>query len=148
MRTRGELNVGQLVRERHRAAAVLVGFSTFAGTVSAASDWGAVVERKRVRPALRESWEAMLHAAAIPRFLLAWRDDAQLAAALAHSRLERAIGVIYRPATERLSHYFQASLARQFDALVHVDVTRAVEPLESSVDWEQGELPDTYPHAV
>ena len=94
MAERGEWNVGQLVRDRHRDAAVAIGFSTYAGTVSAAADWGAPVERMRVRPALRDSWEALFHAVGVPRFLLVWRDAPTLAAALDEARFERAIGVV------------------------------------------------------
>jgi erythromycin esterase-like protein len=137
----GELNIGQLVRERHGREALLVGFTTYEGTVTAASDWGGVAERRRVRPALPGSWEELLHETAEPRFLL---DPAGLEG----PRLERAIGVIYRPQTERLSHYFEARLADQFDAVVHIDETNALEPLERTSEWELGELPETYPFAV
>jgi erythromycin esterase-like protein len=94
-----------------------------------------------VRPALRESWESLFHSAWIPRFLI----DPPGAP---DTRLERAIGVIYRPETERLSHYFQAQLAEQFDLVMHFDRTQAVEPLELTSEWEQGELPETYPFGV
>lgn len=148
MSDRGELNVGQLVRERRGDATLLVGFTTCTGTVTAASDWGAAAERKRVRPAVRGSWEAERHGVGVPRFLLTWNDDPLLRAALRGPRLERAIGVIYLPGTERVSHYFDARLAEQFDALIHIDETRAVEPLETTATWERGELPETFPHAV
>jgi erythromycin esterase-like protein len=148
MGERGELNVGQIVRERHGTAAMLVGFTTYTGTVTAGSDWGAPAERKRVRPALPGSWESLFHHVGIARFVLAWRTDRTLADALADPRLERAIGVIYLPQTERASHYFRARLGRQFDAVIHIDDTRAVEPLERTAGWERGELPETYPHAV
>ena len=141
MGERGELNVGQLVRERHAEDALLVGFTTYAGTVTAASDWGGPAERKRVRPALAGSWEAAFHETEAPWFLL---DPADLEG----RRLERAIGVIYRPETERFSHYFHSRLAAQFDAVVHIDETRALEPLELTSEWEAGELPETYPFAV
>lgn len=147
MSARGELNIGQLMRERHGAEAVLVGFTTSTGTVTAASDWGGPAERKRVRPPLPESHEAVMQAAGIPAFLLCGLAGGRLGAALREPRLERAIGVIYRPQTERASHYFQASLAEQFDALVHVDVTRALEPLERGRSWES-EPPETYPSAL
>jgi erythromycin esterase-like protein len=143
----GEVNVGQLVRERHGRDAVLVGFTTYAGTVTAASDWGADAERKRVRPALDRSWEEALHAVGLSRFLVI-TGEPTLTQALRGPRLERAIGVIYRPETERVSHYFNARLSEQFDAVIHVDQTRAIEPLERSAGWERGELPETYPHAV
>src|SRR5882762_5321530 len=117
----GELNVGQLVRERYGPEAVLVGFTTYAGTVTAASEWDGPAERKRVRPALEESYEASFHDAGIPNFLLPLRiPDSE---AFRDSRLERAIGVIYLPRTERQSHYFEARLSDQFDAVIHFDET-------------------------
>ena len=150
MSRRGELNLGQLTRERLGGEAVLVGFTTHHGTVTAASDWDAPVERKRVRSALHGSYEALFHDSGIPAFLLDLRAGAALTGALEAPRLERAIGVIYRPDTERTSHYFAASLPRQFDAVLHYDRTRAVEPLETTPMWEKGEaeLPETYPFAV
>jgi erythromycin esterase-like protein len=144
----GEWNVGQLVRERHGNEAVLVGFSTYTGTVTASSDWGAQAERKRVRPALAESYEALFHEVGVPRFLLPLRDGGRAVNALREARLERAIGVIYRPETERQSHYFYAHLPAQFDAVLHFDETRAVEPLERTARWETGEAPETYPTGI
>ncbi len=146
---RGELNLGQLARERWGPGAVLVGFTTYAGTVTAASDWGARVERKRVRPALPGSYEALFHECG-PNFYLDLRQPGEAVSTLSAPRLERAIGVIYRPETERLSHYFHASLPRQFDAVFHYDRTRAVEPLERTPVWERGEseLPETFPSAL
>jgi erythromycin esterase-like protein len=146
---RGELNVGQLVRERYGRDAVLIGFTTHHGTVTAASDWDAPAERKRVRPALPGSYETLFHETQVPRFLLALRerqDDAT--ESLREAELERAIGVIYRPETERASHYFYARLPEQFDAILHFDETRAVEPLERTAEWVAGEVPETYPFAV
>jgi erythromycin esterase-like protein/predicted phosphoribosyltransferase len=148
MGQRGELNVGQLVREKYERDAILVGFTTHHGTVTAASDWGGVAERKRVRPALPGSCEALFHAAHGGRFLLALRSDGATRDALRDPRIERAIGVIYRPETERMSHYFQARLPQQFDAVLHFDETRAVEPLEYTSEWEAGEVPETFPFAV
>jgi erythromycin esterase-like protein len=142
---RGQLNVGQLVRERYGREAALVGFTTYTGTVTAASDWDGPAERKHVRPALPQSYELLFHLAPLPRFLLVTRGNEELAAALRAERLERAIGVIYRPQTERLSHYFRARLSDQFDAVMHFDETRAVEPLERTARWETGEAPETYP---
>jgi erythromycin esterase-like protein len=147
MGRRGEVNLGQLVRERHPRVSFLIGFTTFTGTVTAASAWDAPAERKVVRPALPESYEALFHALGEHRFLL----DLSSAAAsdeLLRPRLERAIGVIYRPETERQSHYFVARLAAQFDAVIHIDETRAVEPLERTSGWELGEVPETYPTAL
>jgi erythromycin esterase-like protein len=141
----GELNVGQLARERFGDESVLVGFSTYTGTVTAASDWDAPAERKRVRPGIPESWEALFHGVGLANFLLPMRGQAHLIEALNQIRLERAIGVIYRPDTERLSHYFEARLPRQFDAVIHFDQTRAVEPLDRTAGWDMGEPPETYP---
>ena len=106
--------------------------------------------RKRVRPALHGSYETLFHDAGIPAFLLAFPPGAAHTVALEAPRMERAIGVIYRPATERMSHYFTASLPHQFDAVLHYDRTRAVEPLETTPVWQKGEaeLPETYPFAV
>jgi len=145
---RGELNLGQLARERYGRDAFLVGFTTHHGTVTAASEWDAPAERKNVRAALDESYEALFHATGLGRFLLDLRTDKPTAEALRAPRLERAIGVIYRPDTERLSHYFKAQLPEQFDAVVHFDATRAAEPLERTSQWEKGELPETYPFGV
>ncbi len=148
MGTHGELNVGQLVRERCSKDAVLVGFTTYTGTVTAASNWDGPAERKRVRPALGESYEAMFHETGIPEFWLELRGKEWLAGVLSEKRLERAIGVIYLPESERISHYFHARLTDQFDAVIHFDKTRAVEPLERTSQWETGEFPETYPFAV
>ncbi len=143
----GEVNVGQLVRERFGSEAVLIGFSTHYGTVTAASDWGAPAERKNVRPALRGSYEDLFHETGLPRFWIDLRGAGQIAV-LQQRRIERAIGVIYRPESERLSHYFHARLPEQFDAIIHIDETRAVEPLERTSIWDEGELPETYPFKV
>jgi erythromycin esterase-like protein len=141
----GELNLGQLVRERHARDTLLVGFTTYAGSVTAASDWGAAAERKRVRPALAGSFEHLFHATGLERFVLTTNDVADV---LLRPQLERAIGVIYRPETERASHYFHARLAEQFDAVVHLDETHALQPLEHTSGWERGEAPETYPTAL
>jgi erythromycin esterase-like protein len=157
----GELNVGQLMRQKHGHDAVLVGFSTYSGEVTAASDWDQPGERKRVRPALEGSYEHLLHEVSTglsaPDFLLNLRDNIDgadgeaaqaLRDALREERLERAIGVVYRPETERWSHYFQAALTQQFDAVLHFDHTHAVEPLERNVRWEQGEEIPTSAHTL
>jgi erythromycin esterase-like protein/predicted phosphoribosyltransferase len=137
----GQLNVGQLVRERHGDETMIVGFSTYTGTVTAASDWGGPAERKNVRRALPGSWAELFHEQGTPAFLLDPSD-------LHGLRLQRAIGVIYRPETERISHYFHARISRQFDAVIHLDETTALEPLERTSEWEAGELPETYPFGV
>jgi erythromycin esterase-like protein len=163
---RGQHNVGQLVRERYGAAAVLVGFSTYAGTVTAATAWGRPAERKRVRPGLPGSYEALFHAIAergepaeqlidtarrdltpMWDFMLLLRDGGPAAETLRGPRLERAIGVIYRPETERASHYRQTRLADQFDALLYFDQTQALRPLERTPQWARGE-PDTFPSGL
>ncbi|HEV2787387.1 MAG TPA: erythromycin esterase family protein [Solirubrobacteraceae bacterium] len=134
----GQLSVGQLVRERHGTHALIVGFTTYTGTVTAASGWGEPAERKHVRPARAGSWEDVFHELGEPAFMV----DAQT---LEGSALQRAIGVVYRPETELVSHYLRARAAEQFDLVIHIDETRAVEPLERTSGWERGELPDTYP---
>jgi erythromycin esterase-like protein len=143
----GEWNVGQLVRERHATETVLVGLTTDHGTVTAASDWDGPAERKRVRPGLPGSVEALFHETGIPRFFLPLQGG-EGATILQERRIERAIGVIYRPETERLSHYFDARLPAQFDAVLHFDETRALEPLEPTEGWQSGEAPETYPFTV
>jgi erythromycin esterase-like protein len=140
-----ELNIGQLCRARHPQDTVLVGFSMYHGTVTAASDWGEPAERKRVRAALPGSYEALFHATGVPSFLLRLDDLGEAAGALHEPRLQRAIGVVYRPETERASHYFHVRLPDQFDAMFHIDETRALEPLERTAAWERGELPETFP---
>jgi erythromycin esterase-like protein len=146
MAMHGELNLGQLLRMRHGREAVLIGFTTSSGSVAAASGWGEPVERKRVLPALPGSYESLFHRCAVRDFLLVMRD--RDLPSLPTAQLERAIGVIYRPDTERASHYFHASLARQFDAICHCDETTAVQPLETTAHWQPGELPDTYPSSL
>ena len=141
----GELNVGQLVRQRYGGDAILIGFTTYEGTVTAASEWDGPAERKRVRPALAESYEALFHESVGSNFLLTIRTNEAGAKAVRQPRLERAIGVIYLPQTERQSHYFDARLAEQFDAVIHFDETQALEPLERYALWETGEPPETFP---
>jgi len=148
----GELNLGQLVREQHERDTMLVGLTTYTGTVTAASDWDEPAQQKRVRPALPGSYEALLHDVAVAQghdFWLRLRDAGPEIDPLRETRLERAIGVIYRPETERFSHYFPALLADQFDAVLHFDETTAVEPLDRGAGWETPEeLPETFPFAV
>jgi erythromycin esterase-like protein len=148
MGLRGELNIGQLARERYGSDTALVGFTTYSGTVTAASNWGGIAKRKRVRPALPESYEALFHEMGPERFLLTLRDDDRAAERLRRPRLERAIGVIYSPEIERASHYFDARLSEQFDAVLHFDQTRAVEPLERTSEWEEGEISETFPSGI
>jgi erythromycin esterase-like protein len=147
MGERGELNLGQLVRQHFGKEAVSIGFTTYDGTVTAASDWDGPAERKNVRPAHPDSYEGLFHEVDVPNFFLNLRD-VDTAAALRNERLERAIGVIYRPETELVSHYFHARLPDQFDAILHYDHTRAVEPLERTAEWEMGEVEETFPSGV
>jgi erythromycin esterase-like protein len=147
MAEHGEVNLGQLARERFGADVFLLGFTTHSGEVTAASQWEAPAERKRVRLALEESYESLFHQTRIPAFVLSL-SDRDIAKALHGPRLERAIGVIYLPQSERLSHYFQCRLAEQFDAVIHIDRTQALVPFERTSAWEAGETPETYPFAV
>jgi erythromycin esterase-like protein len=144
----GELNVGQLVRERHPGGSYHVGFTTYAGTVRAASDWGAPGEEKRVRPAHAGSYEALFHDTGMGDFWIDLRDRNEVIRELEGPLLERAIGVVYRPETERASHYFRASLPRQFDAVIHFDRTHAVDTLGPAAAASEGEPPETFPSAV
>jgi erythromycin esterase-like protein len=147
MGANGELSLGELVRDRHPGQCHLLGFTTHRGTVSAASDWGEAVERKRIRPSLPGSYERLFHEAETSSFLLDLRAGDEVSRLLREPRLERAIGVVYLPETERFSHYFEASLSRQFDAVLHIDHTRALEPLERTARWDTGDLPETFPFA-
>lgn len=148
MSSRGELNVGQLVRERYAGDSYSIGFSTYHGQVTAAHNWDEIPHRMRVRAALSGSYERIFHEAAAGDFWLNLRDRSAATQALQEPRLERAIGVIYRPESERVSHYFYSVLPRQFDALLHIDTTHALEPLERNVRWDEGEVPETYPSGV
>jgi erythromycin esterase-like protein len=148
MSRRDEINVGQLVRERHEGEAVLVGFTTNSGTVTAASNWGGITERKQVRPGMEGSFERLFHEAEAGDFLLRFDQQPDLARDLNSGMLERAIGVIYLPETERYSHYFFADLADQFDVVVHYNETTAVQPLDTSIAWDEGELPETFPSGL
>jgi erythromycin esterase-like protein len=142
----GELNIGQLARERLGADAVLIGFSTFQGSVMAASDWGEPAQRMLVRPAIEHSYESLFHELNQPAFLLRTAElSTELRERLLEPRLQRAIGVIYRPETERRSHYYHAALAQQFDAVLHIDRTRAVEPLETQVTQQEPDAAETFP---
>jgi len=136
------------MRERYGREATLVGFTTHAGTVTAASGWDCPAERKYIRPALYDSYEGLFHETDVPNFFLRLSEKEKATSALREPRLERAIGVIYLPQSERESHYFHAQLPDQFDAVFHYDETRAVEPLERTGVWEIGEVPETYPSTL
>jgi protein-L-isoaspartate(D-aspartate) O-methyltransferase len=147
MGRRGELNIGRLCRDEYGDAAILIGFGTDHGTVAAASDWDAPMELQRVRPAMEGSYEALCHASGLPAFSLALRSPKrdELRAELEPDLLERAIGVIYRPQTERASHYFEASLPHQFDEYIWLDETSAVTPLPT---LQTPGLPETWPFGL
>jgi protein-L-isoaspartate(D-aspartate) O-methyltransferase len=147
-RVRGEHNIGQLVRERWGQQAALIGFGTHSGTVTAASDWDSPRETKRVLPSRADSYERQCHDSAVPRFLLDLSQGRHetLRRRLAEPRLERYIGVIYRPETERWSHYSESVLPEQYDAFVWFDETRALEAL-GPPEPDHG-FPETYPFGV
>jgi protein-L-isoaspartate(D-aspartate) O-methyltransferase len=147
MSLRGEFNIGQLCRKQFENQAYSIGFGTNSGTVAAASNWDKPMEIKKVRPAMEKSYERLCHETGCASFMLGLRDSlpAELERALSAPRLERAIGVIYRPETELASHYFQAVLPEQFDEYIWFDETSAVAPLET---LELEGLPDTYPFGV
>jgi len=144
----GQLTIGQLVREQYGDDSRLIGFSTYRGTVTAASEWGGVAERKAVRPALNGSLEELLHETGKDAFLVPMHDGSPAEKALDVVRLARAIGVIYLPQTERQSHYFHVRPSDQYDAMIHIDTTRALEPLEPTSLWIAGEAPETYPSGL
>ena len=144
----GQLTIGQLARERYGEDCRLIGFSTYSGTVTAASNWGRDAERKVVRPALPGSIEELLHETGKGEFFVQMHDGSPAAAALEVVRLGRAIGVIYLPRTERQSHYFHVRPSDQFDAMIHIDTTRALEPLEPTSVWIAGQNPETYPSGL
>ena len=141
----GQLTLGQLVREHYGEESRLIGFTTYTGTVTAASEWGGLAERKFVRPALNGSVEELFHEVDRPEFLVSAMISHAAREPLDAVRLGRAIGVIYLPATERQSHYYHVRPGDQFDAIIHIDQTRALEPLEVTSQWVVGETPETYP---
>lgn len=149
MGEQGELNVGQLVRERYGSEACLIGFTTHTGTVIAADNWDEPGHVKQVKPSLPGSYESLFHEVGLPAFMLPLRAGEPVAEQLRERRLERAIGVIYRPNTERQSHYFDARLSDQFDAMIHFDETHALEPLpQLTAPGEEEEVPETFPSGV
>jgi erythromycin esterase-like protein/orotate phosphoribosyltransferase len=146
---RGELNIGQLTRQRHPDETLLIGFSTHHGTVTAADDWDRPEQTKRVRPALSDSFEHLFHHVAPKDFVLNLRDRPQVRYLLHRDRISRFIGVIYRPDTERMSHYYVVHMPDHFDAVMHIDETRALTPLEPHADWHvQPHEAQTYPSGM
>jgi erythromycin esterase-like protein len=147
MGERGEWNVGQLARERYKTDACLIGFTTHAGTVAAATNWDEPAQLKKVRPSHKDSYEQIFHQTELPRFFLSLRDR-QTEEFLRQPQLERAIGVIYRPETERVSHYFTARLSEQFDGVIHFDETHTVLPLDKISGWTHEDVPETFPEGL
>lgn len=145
MSARGELNLGQLCREAYGDEVFLLGFGTDDGTVAAADDWDEPMQVKEVRAAHPDSYEFQCRESRVPSFFLPLREEDELRRQLLVPRLERAIGVIYRPATELASHYFQAVLPRQFDEYCWIEQTSAVQPLKTR---PTGETPETYPFGL
>lgn len=147
MSARGETNIGELCRKEFGDKVYSVGFGTHTGHVAAASDWGGSMENKAVLPSRQDSYERVFHDTGVARFFLPMRPKSSqnAAKALTKPRLERAIGVIYRPDTELASHYFQAVLPQQFDEYIWFDETSAVSPFET---LELAGLPDTYPFGL
>lgn len=137
----GELNMGQLAREAFGDQCRLIGFTTYAGSVTAASGWCRPAERKQVRPGLDGGIEKLFHQVGVPNFMLDLTKPGELADELAKARLQRAVGIVYLTESERQSHYFEACLSGQFDAVLHHDLTRAVEPLERNSSRQSGDLP-------
>ena len=147
MGEQGEWNVGQLVRENFPHGTVNIGFTTFNGTVTAATNWDDEPKLKKVRDAHPDSYERAFHDSGASCFFLDLSVPA-IKKTLSRPMLERAIGVIYRPETERVSHYFHADLPKQFDAVIHFDRTRAVRPLDPVSSWTKEDLPETYPEGL
>ena len=148
MAQRGEINIGQLVKEAYGDDAVLVGFTTYDGSVTAASNWGEPPQYKTVKPALPESYEWLFHKTGMKHFYLNLNEAQKTIPELNQTRLQRAIGVIYLPSTERQSHYFGAQIVDQFDALIHVDTSHAIEPIKKPTSWPDSEPQETYPFGL
>lgn len=148
MASRGEYNLGQLLREVEGRNAMLVGFSTATGTVTAAHDWDGPPETMKIVPPFAGSYEELFSLVQRRNFILDLREPNEMLDALREPRLQRAIGVVYRPDTERVSHYYHARLPEQFDFLIHLEETTAVEPLEGKMRWASRELEDTFPFGL
>ncbi len=141
----GQVTLGQLMRQRHPAHCRSIGFSTYGGSVTVAQEWGGAAVHEAVRPALASSVETLLHDAGVGEFMMRMDTDSAAARVLGQPRLQRAIGVVYRPDTERHSHYVHTRPADQFDALVHLDRTTALQPLEPTSRWSADKTLETYP---
>jgi erythromycin esterase-like protein len=148
MGRRGEYNIGQLACDAYGADVLLVGFSTSHGTVTAASNWDEPPECKNINLPCSGSYEEVFHHVKYKNFLIDLRENNSAIDLLMQPRLQRAIGVIYRPMTERQSHYFQSCLPEQFDFMIHIDNTNAVQPLETVMHMHHGEMDETYPYGL
>ncbi|TAL27731.1 MAG: erythromycin esterase family protein [Alphaproteobacteria bacterium] len=148
MSDHGEFNIGQLVRHAYGKQALLVGFSTSRGAVTAASNWDEPAECKEIRAPIPGSYEDVFHSVSHKKFLLDMRENNSMVDLLSQPRLQRAIGVVYRPDTERQSHYFTSRLPQQFDFMLHFDSTQAVQPLDTVIQMHPGEMDETYPYGV
>jgi erythromycin esterase-like protein len=144
-KVRDELNLGQLSRERFGTEAAMIGFGTHGGTVAAASDWGEPMQVMTVQASRADSVERLFHDSRLGRGVLMLDHNAELQQRLVEERLERFIGVIYRPDSELQSHYAAVELARQFDAYVWFDRSHAVQPLPAT---QQSGVPDTWPFGL
>ena len=148
MSSRGEYNLGQLIREVEGRNALSVGFSTSRGTVTAASEWDGPPETKEIVEPFAGSYEELFDAVPTKNFLLDLRKPNEMTDLLREPRLQRAIGVVYQPDTERVSHYDQARLPEQFDFMVHFNKTTALEPLERKMHWEHPAYEETFPFGL
>ncbi len=148
MKARGEFNIGQLMREKYGNQALLVGFSTSSGMVTAASEWDSSPEQKIIQTPLQDSYEEIFHQIKYERFLMDLRQDNMAVNLLMEERPHRAIGVIYRPKSERESHYYQSILPKQFDFMIHFDTTTAIEPIYTTARKNRGEMEETYPSGM
>lgn len=144
----GELNVGQLMRQKYASEVFSLGFTTYDGYVTAAPEWGSSAERKSINPGLEGSYEKLFHQLGFERFLFIFKDNPQLREVLPNRGLERAIGVVYLPQSERNSHYFYANMANQFDAVIHIDTTEALKPLEKYAPAPKEDAPETFPSGL
>jgi erythromycin esterase-like protein len=147
---KGQFNIGQLCRSAYGRDAVLIGMSTDRGQVAAADDWDSDMLIKDIRPSRPDSWEHQFLKAGVPASLTDWRDPTrkELRRVLSKPLLERAIGVIYRPETERGSHYFEATLAEQFDAMIWIEQTQPVTALALPKSQRLEPEDETYPFGV
>lgn len=144
----GEFNIGQLAKEKYGDHVYSIGFTTYHGSVTAASHWEGIAEKKQIRNAMRTSYENLFHKTNLRNFYFCFKNQVSLQETLAGPYLQRAIGVLYLPESERQSHYFYANITRQFDAVIHYDETQALYPLEMTAEWEEGELAETYPSGM